>query len=500
RQKDIADARAEVASHQKEIAPREEELDRRQQEAVAKAEAELKAHQDNLPAALAAWEKSNTLKTRWTALSPKVLAASNGATLDREGDLSVFASGKNGRGIYTVEADSSLDRITAVKLELLADARLPKNGPGRAGDGNFVLTELELAWLSSPSAGAENVVHDWTFQENTSDWKALHECELSVEDGALKVARGGNDPFFGRDVSTAAGPLALELTLRSEKALQTQLFWKTKDAPEFNEQRVVTLAMAATGGGWATHRIYFKPEAELAGLRIDPGSEKGDIFVKSIRLLQGEAPQPVKLALQNAQADFSQEGFDVKTAIDGKTPDDNNGWASHPKLGVNRTATFELKKPVQRGAGGSLRFALNQNYKGNEFSLGRFRLWATASEGPVDFGLPDAIGGILEIAADQRTEEQRRVLLDYFRAADPELKKKEQTLAEAKKPRPIDPRLKELQDKLARVEQPLPPDPKLADLERAVKLSTDQLQKARLTGAQDLAWALINNPAFLFNH
>ena len=30
-------------------------------------------------------------------------------------------------------------------------------------------------------------------------------------------------------------------------------------------------------------------------------------------------------------------------------------------------------------------------------------------------------------------------------------------------------------------------------------LSTTQLANQRLTGAQDLAWAIINNPSFLFN-
>ena len=36
-------------------------------------------------------------------------------------------------------------------------------------------------------------------------------------------------------------------------------------------------------------------------------------------------------------------------------------------------------------------------------------------------------------------------------------------------------------------------------LERAVKLSSQQLESGRLTGVQDIAWALINSSAFLFN-
>ena len=47
---------------------------------------------------------------------------------------------------------------------------------------------------------------------------------------------------------------------------------------------------------------------------------------------------------------------------------------------------------------------------------------------------------------------------------------------------------------------PIPPDAKLVQLQKDVEQSTKQLSNKRLTVAQDLAWALINSPAFLFNH
>jgi hypothetical protein len=37
-------------------------------------------------------------------------------------------------------------------------------------------------------------------------------------------------------------------------------------------------------------------------------------------------------------------------------------------------------------------------------------------------------------------------------------------------------------------------------MRRAVELSQEQLKNKRLTVAQDVVWALINNPAFLYNH
>jgi hypothetical protein len=60
--------------------------------------------------------------------------------------------------------------------------------------------------------------------------------------------------------------------------------------------------------------------------------------------------------------------------------------------------------------------------------------------------------------------------------------------------------LKQLEADLAIAQQPLPVDPKLRQLRRAVALSEEQLKNKRLTVAQDIVWALINNPAFLYNH
>jgi len=90
-------------------------------------------------------------------------------------------------------------------------------------------------------------------------------------------------------------------------------------------------------------------------------------------------------------------------------------------------------------------------------------------------------------------------LLAYYRSIDGELKKVETALANAKRPRPVDPQLKQRRDKLTEVSKPLPIDLKLAQLRADAVLSEEQLKNIRLTAAQDLAWALINSPAFLFN-
>jgi hypothetical protein len=52
---------------------------------------------------------------------------------------------------------------------------------------------------------------------------------------------------------------------------------------------------------------------------------------------------------------------------------------------------------------------------------------------------------------------------------------------------------------LVEANKPVSIDPQLARLRADAALSTKQLEHSRLTFVQDLAWALINSPAFLFN-
>ena len=310
------------------------------------------------------WEANRPPETPWNLLALENLKASNGATLTLEEDGAVVASGKKGKGTYTFTAkigQTDVTDVTAIKLDALADPRLPKGGPGRSDSGNFVLTEFDVA--RTP-------------------------------------------------------------------------------------------------------------------------------------LTEGDAPAPTKLALHNAKADFSQTGFDVKDAVDGKI--NKKGWASSPQLGVNRVATFELKEPVV-AAGSTLSFTMHYNYD-PEHTLGRFKVWVTSSQAPVTFGLPPTVQTILATAGNERSDEQQAELLAYFGDQDPTLAEHKKRVEEAKKKRPIDPELKRLREKLARVEKPLGADPKLKLLQRAVHLSDQQLKSRRVTAVHDVAWALINNPAFLFNH
>ena len=83
---------------------------------------------------------------------------------------------------------------------------------------------------------------------------------------------------------------------------------------------------------------------------------------------------------------------------------------------------------------------------------------------------------------------------------DGEIRKTKAALAQSKQAVPPDAKIVELEKRKQVLSQPTPDDPQLVQLREDVKQSGIQLSKIRLTAAEDLTWALINSPAFLFNH
>src|SRR5690606_22149983 len=129
--------------------------------------------------------------------------------------------------------------------------------------------------------------------------------------------------------------------------------------------------------------------------------------------------------------------------IDGQAPNANNGWAVSPETGKDHIAVFETKTDLKAESGIVLRITLNQQYQDNMHTLGKFRLSVTAAARPLDLGTPRQLTEVIQIAKDKRTPEQNAEITKFFRDQDPELKKLQQALAQARQPRPVDSRLKE---------------------------------------------------------
>ncbi len=258
------------------------------------------------------------------------------------------------------------------------------------------------------------------------------------------------------------------------------------------------------------------PPGPLAGLRLEalpgpdpaakgPGRGPNGNFVlteiETILIPPGATPASVKQPLKfaDALATYSQEGYPVKSAIDGDAKTQaNNGWAVAPRGGEIHQAVFVFKDAP--ATGGVLTVRLHQQYVDGQHSLGRFRIGLTGHPGTLDFGLPDPVAAVLAVSSTRRTPEQTAILTDYIQSVDPVRLKLTADLAAARIPLPEDPQITARKAALALAERPVPRDPKLERLRHDADLSAAQLKTQRLTATQDLTWALINTAAFLFNH
>lgn len=206
----------------------------------------------------------------------------------------------------------------------------------------------------------------------------------------------------------------------------------------------------------------------LTGLRLEaltdaalpssgPGrAPNGNFVIHEIKaaLAATDGGEPQALKLEKPIADFAQNGFPVAGAIDGN---EATGWAVSPQLGKPHEAIFEV---ADGGSGGQLTVNLVQQFRDGKHLLGKFRFSVTDAQKPLARPkLPDAVAAAQSVPASQRSPEQAKIVADYYRSLDADYGR----------------------------------------LSAAVKTASDQASSARALGVQDLAWALINNPAFLFN-
>ncbi len=240
------------------------------------------------------------------------------------------------------------------------------------------------------------------------------------------------------------------------------------------------------------------PSADEPG--FGPGRAGGNFILGEFAVKSGEyrANPATDVELASAIADHSQDKFDVKTAIDGKKGDGNNGWAVAPQIGVPHFAAFSLKKPLGTEKGVRLRFEMNQPRAGS-FGIARFRVWVTTSTQPLNVGLPLALAEAFRKPANARTKEDMAAIAAYWNENDPDLRKLRLTLGKNQLPLPIDAGVIARREAQVTAELPIKLDPKLVQLRQDAAQSKGQIANKRLTGAQDLTWALINSSAFLFN-
>jgi mono/diheme cytochrome c family protein len=166
----------------------------RDQQQLAKTEKTLASEQR-------AWELRMAAKSQvWRVLDLTNVVSTGGATWTNLSDHSILSTGLN--PIYdtiTVEAETDLEGITAVLLEVLPDPSLPKNGPGRWKEGNFILDEFGVN--AAPKDTADAKLAGVSLSKATADWeqqyyRAEHAIDRNPKTGWAIAPRIGERHFL----------------------------------------------------------------------------------------------------------------------------------------------------------------------------------------------------------------------------------------------------------------------------------------------------------------
>ncbi|REK20861.1 MAG: DUF1553 domain-containing protein [Planctomycetota bacterium] len=194
------------------LAPSEEqaaELERLQANART-----LQVQYDRAPPELAeaqaAWEaqvlaEAFALKEQWTALHPETAESAKGVTVQVLEDDSTFvtASPAEGTDTYRISATTELKGITGLRIDALPDDRLPSKGPGRAGNGNFVVSEIRV------TSGEEDAVAiaraAATFEQNGFPAAAVFDGESGAGNGWAVAGTAGRANTLLLEFAEAVG-------------------------------------------------------------------------------------------------------------------------------------------------------------------------------------------------------------------------------------------------------------------------------------------------------
>jgi len=493
-------AQQKLTTHEQKIAPGRERLRKEREQLIAAMQAEKATIHQSLLKTLPAWEVARSSDSTWESLNPIELKTVRRNDLRVLADRSILAQGRNGyEGSHEIVAPADLTGVTGVKIEALADKRLPRQGPGRADDGNFVLSELKLSTLPDTPSPV-SLVQIWDFSTDTEGWQTSNGTTLTPSDGRLVIEHKDKTQWLSRQIAAQAVPLALEITAKLPQETNVRIVWQTEKNLHYSAERSSSRKFSPGNSTWRTYRLGFHPKSPLKQLKLEFSGGGTAIPIDAIRLVQADAVEFSPVKLQNAQADFSQADFSVEEAIDGKIDKTGNGWAVAPQLGSDHRAIFETTEDYSATGLGFFRTELVHKFAGGKHNLGRFRISITRSPQPINFGLPAEIAELLAIPTNDRSVEQQDRLVAYFLKQDKHYTQQLEKIVAAEKPVPPDAETEQLKQLVAKRSKPLPMDPKLAQLQRAVKLSKQQLAQNRLTIAQDVAWALINSPEFLYNH
>ncbi len=284
-----------------------------------------------LPALVGDFDKAvaSVAADPWIALDLENLVSDGGAALTKREDRSILASGPNPpKDTFKATAKVGLKQVRAFRLEALSDPSLPAGGPGRAFNGNIVLSEFKVVADGRPLAfsGASAEFEQDKFPSSAAvDGNPLTGWALSGHLGQATAA------IFHLQAPVDIETLSVTLehqTIHTQHVLgcfrlsASVIDLPAPPPPRFAEASQVTAAPIETPPAVLAYREKWAGVARLAVSRNLPAA------IKSLEELRaGLSDEPLK---KEADADL----VDLKLAADAlaEVPKLLSRWAKGTKI------------------------------------------------------------------------------------------------------------------------------------------------------------------------
>jgi mono/diheme cytochrome c family protein len=287
--------------------------------AAAEAKDATTLHTPENDAFVARWEQTHGRSvTEWRTLALENFLSSDGSTLKAEADGSISAGGtRPEKDTYTVTATTTFTSVTALRLEVLRDEKLPKKGPGRQDNGNLHLSEVEVRLLAAGTTNATKLkIKRATADFDQAGWTIQHALDGNEKTAWGIYPRVGESHLavfeFESPVTLAAGAkLVVALKqLHGAGHLIGRFRLSATDSPNANAEASPPLVSAGlklprdqrTAGqrlAIAAHALRLHAQAELAKLPASAQvfAVKAGLEPKPVHVLKrGDIAKPGQLA------------------------------------------------------------------------------------------------------------------------------------------------------------------------------------------------------------
>ncbi len=411
----------------------EQEAKKRLEQKLAGLEERFKAPQAEWKQGFTGWDAAFPRTVAWQSPVPKKVHSLRGATTSvrQDGSVLVGATDKaNDR--YTVDLPLEDGAWGSLKLETVADSKLPGGGASHGANGAFVMDAIRATLIPGGVPGKRA---RFVRIELTGATRPLQIAELEVFAGEKNIAPSNvvtSSPEHGASVATRAVDGRREgeetaLVTRGDKPgefLEVDL-----GSPQQIERLRITVPK--TGGYYlGSFKVVLLDEHKKnVWTRVE-----GDLRDASIEFQPQEGTD---LKFRAVYATTAAVAFDLNV-VAGLMPKDpanrNKGW-SVPNSVKPQGLTVILEKPLQAKAGDVLRVELDQQTRKKEQHLASFAIKVTADPGAqLAAEIPANMVVVAALPADKRTAQQTAQWQDFYvRNYAPEAKQERELLAASKK-------------------------------------------------------------------